>query len=99
MASLTRWVLAHRKRVVAFWTVLTIAGVIAAPAAIDAMDQKFSVPGQKAWVANQQIVKLYRSGGSETLPFIPVVTLTRGTSVTSPRVLADLEAVDRRVAR
>ncbi len=100
MASLTRWVLAHRKLVVAFWVVLTIAGIVAAPAATKAMNQRFTVPGQKAWEANQKIQRLYHTtGGGDTVPLVPVVALPKGTSVTSPSVRADLRRIDATLAR
>ena len=48
MTSLTRWVLAHKRTVVAFWLVVTIAGIAAAGPAANALSDKFNVPGKEA---------------------------------------------------
>ena len=47
MRSLTRWVLAHKRIVVAFWIVATIAGAAAAGPASDALEAEFSVPDKE----------------------------------------------------
>lgn len=52
MASLTRWVLAHKKTVVISWILLTIAGIMAAGPASRALNQKFSVPDKEGWETN-----------------------------------------------
>ena len=99
MASLTRWVLAHKKIVVLTWVVLTISGVAAAGPASEALDPEFSVPGKEGWETNVEIAARYHGTGGETSPLLPVVTLPRGESVDSPGVGADLAAVDRRLKR
>jgi putative drug exporter of the RND superfamily len=55
MARVTRWVLAHKRTVVAFWLVLTLVGIGSANSATKALKQKFTVQGKEGWVANQQI--------------------------------------------
>jgi RND superfamily putative drug exporter len=100
MASLTRWVLAHKRIVVIFWVALTLVGMASAGSATQALKQKFSVPGREGWVANQQIVREFRGTGGNTAPLLPVVTLPVGRTVTSPgarAALADLEARVRRI--
>ena len=62
MASLTRWVLAHKRLVVAIWIVLTIVGIATGPAT-KAMDQKFSVPGREGWETNAAIVPALQRHG------------------------------------
>ena len=57
MSSLTRWVLAHKRIVVVFWIVLTIAGIMAAGPATKALDQKFSVPNKEGWETNVAIAR------------------------------------------
>jgi putative drug exporter of the RND superfamily len=99
MASLTRWVLAHKRIVVAFWVVLTLIGVASAGPASKALKQKFSVPGKEGWVTNQQIGRDFRGTGGNNSPLLPVVTLPAGTSVDSPRVLGELRAVEARLER
>jgi len=97
--SLTRWVLAHKRLVVAFWAVVTIVGIASAGPASDAMKQKFSVPGREGYETNQQITKHYAGTGGDTAPLLPVVTLPAGKTVDSPGVRAQLRAVDARLQR
>ena len=59
MSSITRWVLAHKRIVVAFWLVLTAAGIAAAGPASNALKQEFSVPGKEGWTTNQAIARRY----------------------------------------
>ena len=94
MASLTSWVLAHKRTVIAFWVVLTIAGMAAAGPATDALEPEFSVPDKEGWETNEEIAALYDGTGGDTAPLIPVVTLPEGESVDSPAVRADLEQID-----
>ena len=99
MSSLTRWVLAHKRTVVAFWLLLTIVGIGAAGPASDALSQEFSVPGKEGYETNVEIAKKYGNTGGDTAPFLPVVTLPAGKTVDSPGVRAELRAVDARVQR
>jgi putative drug exporter of the RND superfamily len=94
VASLTSWVLAHKRVVIAFWVVLTIAGMAAAGPATDALEPEFSVPDKEGWETNEEIAALYDGTGGDTAPLIPVVTLPEGESVDSPAVRADLEQID-----
>jgi putative drug exporter of the RND superfamily len=94
MTALTRWVLAHRKLVVAFWLVLTIVGIATAGPASRAMNQKFSVPGREGWEANVQIQKLYHGTGGNAGPLVPVVQLPAGRTVKTPAVRAELRGVE-----
>jgi putative drug exporter of the RND superfamily len=95
LSSLTRWFLAHKRIVVLAWVALTIAGVMAAGPATDALDPEFSVPNKEGWETNVDIAKHYRGTGGDTAPLVPVVTLPKGTSADSPAVKADLAKVDR----
>ncbi|MGH2986322.1 MAG: MMPL family transporter, partial [Solirubrobacterales bacterium] len=97
MQSLTRWVLAHKRTVVAFWVVATIAGMAAAGPASDALEPEFSVPDKEGWETNQVIAERYQGTGGDTAPLVPVVTLPEGESVDSPGVRADLEQIDARL--
>jgi len=99
MASLTRWVLAHKRIVVVFWVVLTLVGMASAGSATKALKQKFSVPGKEGWVTNQQIARHFHGTGGNSSPLLPVVTLPAGRSVDSPRVLGELRAVEARLER
>ena len=96
MESLTRWVLRHRRLVVAIWLVLTIVGIATVSKATKAMDQKFSVPGREGWVTNQQIARIYDRTGSDTSPLIPVVTLPPGQSAAQPAVRDQLRSLEQK---
>lgn len=85
LTRLTRWVLAHRKLVVAFWVLLTLVGMVNVNAATRAMDQKFSVPGRESWETNVEIAERYRGTGGNALPLMPVVTLPAGRSAQAAR--------------
>jgi putative drug exporter of the RND superfamily len=99
MSSLTRWVLAHKRIVVATWIVLTIAGIAASGPASDALKQKFSVPDEEGWETNVAISEKYQGTGGDSAPLIPVVALPDGKSVDSAGVREQLAAVDRRLER
>jgi putative drug exporter of the RND superfamily len=96
VSSLTRWVLAHKRIVVGFWIVATIAGVMAAGPASEALDQEFSVPEKEGWETNLAINEQYRGTG-DAAPLIPVTTLPAGESVDSPGVKSDLKRIDARL--
>src|SRR4051795_5627888 len=99
MSSLTRWVLAHKRIVVATWIVLTIAGIAASGPASDALKQKFSVPNQEGWETNVAITKQYAGTGGDGAPLLPVVALPDGKTVDSAGVRKQLAAVDQRLRR
>jgi putative drug exporter of the RND superfamily len=98
MASITRWVLSHKRTIVLFWVALTLVGGATANSATKALKQKFSVPGKEGWVTNQRISHQFGTGGNYA-PLEPVVTLPAGTSVSSPAVLAGLRSVEGRLAQ
>src|SRR5918994_6604668 len=97
MATLTRWVLGHKKPVVGLWIALAIAGVAAMGPAGKSFDEQFEIPGKEAFEANQQIVATYGSGG-DVAPLVPVVSLPAGRTVDSPGVRAELDRALGRVA-
>jgi RND superfamily putative drug exporter len=97
MASLTRWVLAHKRTVVVTWVLLTVAGIAAAGPASDALEPEFSVPNKEGWETNVAIADRYRGTGGDTAPLVPVVTLPKGKTVDSPGVGADLTRLDSRL--
>jgi RND superfamily putative drug exporter len=94
MEQLTRWVLRHRRLVVAIWLVVTIIGIATVNNATKAMDQKFSVPGREGWVTNSEIARLYNHTGSDTAPLLEVVTLPAGQSATAVR--SDLGSLEQK---
>jgi putative drug exporter of the RND superfamily len=96
MAALTRWVLAHKKPVVAFWAVVTVAAFASVQPAVDALSQEFTLPGREAYETNREIAAIYGNGG-DVAPIVPVVTLPKGTTVDSPGVAGELDSVLARV--
>jgi RND superfamily putative drug exporter len=99
VSHLTRWVLRHRRLVVAFWVLLTLVGMATAGQATKAMNQKFSVPGREGWETNVAIAKLYKGTGGNSAPLVPVVTLPAGRTVADAGVRAQLAGVQTRQAR
>ncbi len=99
MASLTRWVLAHKRIVVAFWVLLTLVGIASAGSSTKALKQKFSVPGKEGWVTNEQIAHDFHNTGGNTSPLVPVVTLPAGKTVSSPGVKQQLASLEAKVAK
>ncbi len=98
MASVTRWVLAHKRTVAIFWLVLTLVGIVSAGPASKALKQKFSVPGKEGWVTNERIVSAFHGTGGDSAPLLPVVTLPAGAPLSSPSVRAELAAVEAKLA-
>src|SRR5262249_10157946 len=94
MDRLTRAVLAHKKLVVAAWVVLTLIGLATSGAAVDALDQRFSVPGREGWDTNVEIVHRYGNGG-DALPLLAVVELPDGAA----QARDELRDMEREMAR
>jgi RND superfamily putative drug exporter len=99
MSSLTRWVLAHKRTVVITWLALTIAGIMAAGPATDALEPEFSVPDKEGWETNVAITERYGGDRNGTAPLLPVVTLPEGNTVDSPGVRSELARIDARLDR
>jgi RND superfamily putative drug exporter len=99
MAAITRWVLAHKRIVAAFWLVLTLVGMASAGSATKALKQKFTVPGREGFVTNRQIARDFHGTGGNGAPLLAVVTLPPGASVDSPAVERGLRAVEGRLLR
>src|SRR5262245_47530049 len=98
MASLTRWVLAHKRIVVSFWLILTLVGVVTVGSSTSAFSTKFTVPGREGFATNEKIARLYHNGG-DTAPLVAVVTLPAGISAASPQVRSGLEHVEATLRR
>ncbi|MGD0455516.1 MAG: hypothetical protein ABSB69_18175, partial [Solirubrobacteraceae bacterium] len=99
MAVLTRWVLAHKRIVTAFWLVLTLVGMASAGTATKALKRKFTVPGKEGFLANQQITRDFHGTGGNGAPLLAVVTLPASRSVSDAAVQAELREVEARVQR
>jgi RND superfamily putative drug exporter len=98
MTTITRWVLAHRRLVTAFWILITLVGIATVGTSTAAFSNKFSVPGREGFVTNSKILAIYHQGGRDA-PLIPVVTLPLGTSVSSPEVRSGLAHLQQKLER
>ncbi|MFN2569975.1 MAG: MMPL family transporter [Candidatus Dormibacteria bacterium] len=85
MAGITRFVLAHKRWVVAFWVIVTAIAMVSVSSAVGALSAQFSLPGSEGYKANIVLDRVYGNGGDEA-PMVPVVTLPAGTTVDSPGV-------------
>ena len=91
MSALTSWVLSHKRLVVGFWFVVTIAAFVGIKPAGDALAQQFDVPGREGFETNKDLAAIYGNGGNGA-PLIPVVKLAPGKTVDSPGVSEQLTA-------
>jgi putative drug exporter of the RND superfamily len=96
MNVLTRFVLDHKRIVLAFWLAVTIAAFAAIGPAGSALSQETSVPGREGFETNKQLGEIYGNGG-DVAPIVPVVKLRPGTTVDSPGVARELDAALARV--
>jgi RND superfamily putative drug exporter len=96
MTTITRWVLAHRRWVAAFWLVVTIVGIATVSQSTKSFSNEFSVPGREGYETNLAIGRLYHGGG-QYAPILAVVKLPAGTSVSSASARAGLQAVNAKL--
>ena len=80
MARLAGFVLHHRKRVMAAWGVLFLAGMVAAGAVSNRLSFDFSLPGQPGYETAKQTIATFGNGGDQA-PAIEVVTVPAGQTV------------------
>ena len=92
MGSITRWVLAHKRIVAAFWILVTIVGIATVGSSTQSFSKEFSVPGREGFVTNDRIARIFHNGGNDA-PLLAVVTLPPGTSASSPGVRGGLDQV------
>ena len=95
MQGLSRFVLRHKRLVVALWLLVLLAGVPNLQRATNALSQQFSVPGREGFETN---VALYHRYGIDpsVSTIVPVFRLPAGTRVDSPGVRTELGAALRR---
>jgi RND superfamily putative drug exporter len=80
LARLARFVLRHRKGIVALWLVLLVAGVAGAGRVSQRLTFDFALPGEPGYETAKQIERIYGNGGNQA-PSILVVTAPRGETV------------------
>lgn len=91
-------VLSHKRLVVAFWAVVTLAAFASIGPAGESLSQQFNIPGREGFETNREITEIYGSGG-DVAPIVPVVTLPEGTTVDSAGVAGQLAAALARVKK
>ncbi len=96
MNVLTGFVLDHKRLVLGFWLVVTIAAFAALQPAGNALSQQFSLPGREGFETNQELAEIYGNGG-DVAPIVPVVKLPKGKTVDSPGVSEQLDSALARV--
>ncbi|MER5261719.1 MMPL family transporter [Actinosynnema sp. NPDC002837] len=94
MENLSRFVLGRKRLVGVLTAALLLAGGAAIALVLPSVSERNAYPGLPGYEANQRIASTYGTGGYER-PFVPVITLPEGTTVSSPGVRAALgEAFD-----
>ncbi len=83
MRSWSRWVLAHRRIVIAFWLIALLAGGAASTRVGSKLTQDFSLPGEPGHQANVSILATYGNGGLQQA-LVAVVRLPPGETVATP---------------
>jgi len=90
MTALTRLVLHHKRLVLGFWVVVTVAAFAAIGPANDALSPQFNAPGLESFETNEKLAAIYGNGG-DVAPIVPVVKLPQGKTVDSPGVTKQLD--------
>jgi RND superfamily putative drug exporter len=80
IARLARFVLAHRRVVIAGWLVVLLAGAAGASHVSKRLQLDFSLPGQPGYETARRIVAVYGNGGIIP-PAIAVITVPPGQTV------------------
>jgi RND superfamily putative drug exporter len=92
----SRFILRHKRLVVAFWLLVLIAGVPNLQHATNALSQQFSVPGREGYETNIALFHRYGIDPSVST-IVPVFQLPAGKTVESPGVRQQLGAALGRV--
>ncbi|MEJ7839316.1 MAG: MMPL family transporter [Thermomicrobiales bacterium] len=95
--SISRYVLANKRLVLAIWLVVFAIGLALVSPAIGQLSTSFEFPGTESADANGRILERY-GNGALTDPLVPVVTLPEGTTVDTAGVCEELAALDAMIA-
>ncbi len=79
-ARLARFVLAHRRIVIAGWLIVFLAGAMGASQVSKRLSLDFSLPGQPGYETARKIIAKYGNGGDEP-PAIMVVSAPAGQTI------------------
>jgi len=97
IAVLTRFVLRHKLLIALAWLAITVAGLVAAGPATNALSQRFDLPGRESTEVNGEILARFGSGGFAP-PYVVSINLPEGTTVDSPGVRDEIGDLFNRVA-
>ncbi|MGN6371634.1 MAG: MMPL family transporter [Solirubrobacteraceae bacterium] len=93
IARLARWVLAHRRLVLAAWVVAFLAGGMGASDVSKRLSFNFALPGQPGYETAKQIAHTYGNGGESPSSVVVV------TAATGHTIAAEQRQVERAFAR
>jgi len=96
IASLSRFVLRHKRLVVLAWIAILVTSIGSMGWVFASLSDNFDLPGAESTRANTEILQAYGNGAYAS-PHVPVVTLPPGTTVDSPGIRDDLNAVFARI--
>jgi len=89
MRAFSRFVLRHKRLVVAVWLLVLLAGLPNLQRITNALSQEFSVPGNEGFETNAALLKQF-DVDPNTSSIVPVFTLPKGTTVDSPGVRQEI---------
>src|SRR5687767_1522745 len=98
VATISRFVLRHKRSVGLAWVVIFIAAIALMPTAMNQLSDDFSMPGSESADANAEIMARYGGVGGFAAPLVPVVELPEGTTVDTPGVREELATVFATIA-
>jgi putative drug exporter of the RND superfamily len=98
MTRLTRFVLRHRRWVVASWLAMLVIGGIAARSVGGRLDYAFALPGQPGYEASMKILQSYRTT-SQQGPVLLVLSAPAGQALPQAEADRTFTAVARDVPR
>ncbi len=97
MSRFTGWILRHTLIVALFWLVVTVVGIATVSHATAALSQRFTLPGEESYDANQSILRSYGFDAGNA-QIVLVATLPQGAIVDAPDVAAALNDALTRVS-
>ncbi|HEY7890872.1 MAG TPA: MMPL family transporter [Solirubrobacteraceae bacterium] len=84
ISRLARWVLAHRRIVIAIWVLVFVVGGMGAGSVSKRLSFNFALPGQPGYETAKQISHTYGNGG-ESPSSVVVVTAPAGRTIAAER--------------
>jgi len=99
LRSFTRWILGHRRWIAAAWILIAVVAFGSVQQSVDALSDKFELPGRESTNAANAIYNELGTGGPRVNgPLTAVVQLPEGTTIDSPGVKAQVGAAFAKIA-